>query len=91
MDLDPQSLDRVHGSTPPFAPVRDSDLWREWQDSVRGRVGTVVRVRWHSVRSATQVDLKSLYALGVSPAEAAEVVVREWAVILEPVFEAPLC
>ena len=91
MTEDLSDLDRVRGGVAPLLPVSDAVLWREWLDRVRGHVGTVLRIRWHVVRSATEFDLKELYGRGLAPSQAAVVVIEEWGRKLEPQFEAPLC
>lgn len=89
---DPNSLERVRGSAVPVGDqVSDADLWHQWLDRVRGRVGTAVRVPWWIVRQWTGIDLRGWYDAGRTPAQAAQLVVEAWIDWQNKTFEAPLC
>ncbi len=88
-DPQPLKLARGTGGATFFALVTPTELYRQWLDSVRGRVGALVRGPWAYIRSAVPAEeLRAWYDADVSPIDAARRIVEAFAFLRS--FEAPL-
>jgi hypothetical protein len=77
--MDPSSLDRNRGSAAPNDLVSPTQAFRLWQDSVRGRVGALVRGPWWIIRGAVDADeIYAWYVNDMKPEEAAVRIAAAW-------------